>query len=97
MIFSDRTKPLGPESRPFNWRWPNLTLSDYNALLASQGGGCAINGCTRRPKTRRFSVDHDHASGRVRGILCHVHNRRLWAGATAADLRAMADYLERTL
>lgn len=92
-----------PESQPFNWRWPNFTLADYNALLAVQGGGCAITGCTRRPKTRRFSVDHDHkwkpaevTADKVRGLLCHWHNRRLWVGATAADLRAMADYLERT-
>src|SRR5581483_1556869 len=68
---------------------------DYQRLLAAQEGRCAIAGCGRQPRTRRFSIDHDHATGRVRGLLCHVHNRRLWHGATAQELRAMADYLER--
>lgn len=88
---------MSATAKPFNWRWPNFTISDYNALWMSQGGHCGIDGCDRKPKTRRFSVDHDHKTGRVRGILCHVHNRRLWAGATPVELRAMADYLERTL
>jgi hypothetical protein len=44
-------------------------------LLAKQGGKCAIRGCDRTPKTRRFHVDHDHRTGAVRGLVCHWHNR----------------------
>lgn len=44
-------------------------------LLAEQGGNCAIRGCTRKPGTRRFHVDHDHVTGAVRGLVCHWHNR----------------------
>ena len=69
-----------------------LPLAEYDALLAAQGGGCAI--CGNPPKTRRLHVDHDHKTGEVRGLLCHVHNRRLWRGATPAELRSMADYLD---
>ena len=42
-----------------------LTLEGFEQLLASQGGGCAICG-----KPDVDNVDHDHATGQVRGILC---------------------------
>lgn len=73
--------------------------AEYLARLEAQGGRCAIQsadyGCAVRAVTRRYHVDHDHATGAVRGLTCHVHNRRLWPSATPAELRAMADYLER--
>lgn len=47
----------------------------YARLLAEQDGKCAILGCERTPKTRRFHIDHDHKTGAVRGLLCHWHNR----------------------
>jgi hypothetical protein len=42
-----------------------LTLEAFDALLVSQGGGCAVCG-----RTDADNVDHDHITGRVRGILC---------------------------
>ena len=42
-----------------------LTLEAYQELLDSQGGGCPICG-----KPDPDNVDHDHETGRVRGILC---------------------------
>jgi len=42
-----------------------LTLEAYDALLAAQDFGCAICG-----KPDPDNVDHDHVTGRVRGILC---------------------------
>ena len=58
-----------------------ITEAQYEALLAAQGGGCAI--CGNTPKSRRLSVDHDHATGDVRGLLCHRCNRGLptWVDA----------------
>lgn len=46
-----------------------LTAEDYDALLERQNGVCAI--CFKPPKGKsRLSVDHDHVTGRVRGLLC---------------------------
>lgn len=46
----------------------DITAAEYDALLAWQGGRCAI--CGKQPRGRRLAVDHDHASGLVRGLLC---------------------------
>jgi hypothetical protein len=52
-----------------------LSVEEYDAMLKAQGGGCAI--CGNPPKTRRLDVDHDHKTGKVRGLLCHRCNRAL--------------------
>ena len=65
----------------------------YERLLAEQGGRCAIRGCPRTPKTRRFHIDHDHATGQVRGLLCHWHNRIM--PRDSREAYALAAYLDR--
>lgn len=52
-----------------------LTPEDYESLLNMQNGACAI--CQRHPRKRRLAVDHDHADGHVRGLLCDRCNRGL--------------------
>ena len=68
-----------------------VTDADYARMLEDQAGRCAIAGCNRTPKTRRFHVDHDHATGAVRGLLCHWHNRIL--PKTSGEALALASYL----
>ena len=51
-----------------------LTIEQYDALLAAQGGRCAICVGERR---YRLNVDHDHATGLVRGLLCRRCNKLL--------------------
>lgn len=53
-----------------------LQRGEYAQLYAFQGGRCAI--CRRATgASKRLAVDHDHASGNVRGLLCSVCNRFL--------------------
>jgi hypothetical protein len=47
-----------------------ITLSQYLAILDSQKGRCAV--CEKALK--KPHVDHDHKTGRVRGILCAACN-----------------------
>lgn len=70
-----------------------LGVSDeqYERLLAAQDGHCAL--CPSVPKTRRLHVDHDHATGRVRGLLCHRCNRVMWTWVTVAWARRLYIYL----
>lgn len=70
------------QSRPF-----------YEAILAMQGGGCAL--CGRRPSPRRrLDTDHDHKAMFIRGLLCHRCNRALPAWVSPEWLRRAAEYLE---
>jgi hypothetical protein len=53
----------------------DITLKRYDELLGKQGGVCAI--CKKLEVTRhtkRLVVDHDHTTGKVRGLLCHRCN-----------------------
>ncbi len=52
-----------------------LTQGDFDAILAAQGKVCAI--CREPPAHGHLYVDHCHATGRVRGLLCHPCNAGL--------------------
>lgn len=71
-----------------------LQPGQYKLLYDFQGGRCAI--CTRATgASRRLSVDHDHDSGKVRGLLCRPCNSLL--GHLRDDLGAayrIAQYLK---
>ena len=60
----------------------------YADLLKSQGGKCAI--CRARPKSKRLAVDHDHATGAVRGLLCSRCNHDLMGAAWDSSAMALA-------
>ena len=60
----------------------NLTLDEYNKILDSQDGVCAI--CLRGI---RLCVDHNHKTGFVRGIICHFCN--LGLGYFEDDIKRM--------
>jgi hypothetical protein len=66
-----------------------LTLEDYNRMLEEQGGRCAI--CGREPNGQQLSVDHDHETNEVRGLLCQPCNLAL--GHLEAHIVAAFDYL----
>lgn len=53
-----------------------LTPEQVDEMLAAQGSVCAICG-TDAPAGKGWHVDHCHATGRVRGILCHHCNLAL--------------------
>ena len=50
-----------------------LTPEAYREILRLQEGRCFI--CQRVPRSRRLAVDHDHATGEVRGLLCSDDER----------------------
>lgn len=55
-----------------------ITVEQYDAMLERQEGRCAIcRGEDPGGRFGRFAVDHDHATGAVRGLLCMMCNTTL--------------------
>ena len=68
-----------------------ITLEDYNAMYERQGGRCAICGAGGK-----LVVDHDHKTGKVRELLCHLCNAMIGcAREDRAILTAAIAYLTR--
>lgn len=73
-----------------------ITLEKYNDLFAEQKGLCL--GCYKHQSSlkRAFAVDHSHATGKIRGLLCINCNVALGnAQDDSVILRRLADYLEK--
>lgn len=74
-----------------------ISLADYEAMLQSQDGGCAICHVPEKEAHKAseyLCVDHDHATGKVRGLLCSDCNRGLGCFRdTPALLTESAKYL----
>lgn len=67
-----------------------LTKEQYEALYEAQGGVCYI--CQRATgKRKKLAVDHDHATGYVRGLLCGPCNSML------AHARDSVEFLHRAV
>lgn len=72
----------------------DLTIEKYGEMLAAQGDSCAIcrSVITCKDKTgkrvRALDVDHDHKTGKVRGLLCSKCN--LFLGLANDGTRLLA-------
>lgn len=63
-----------------------MSLEEYENIMERQDGGCAI--CGRKPGSKRkHHVDHDHETGKIRGILCSQCNTGL--GMFSDDIEKM--------
>lgn len=59
--------------RSKNYKNYGISLDDYNVMLSSQGGVCAIcSGFNEDGKA--LAVDHCHRTGKVRALLCRMCN-----------------------
>jgi len=78
----------------------NISLEDLSNLLDSQKGCCVI--CKKSlifpDSTRSYHIDHNHSTGKVRGLLCPNCNVSLGnAYEDVTILRSMIEYLEQDL
>lgn len=104
-----REKALRFRERHPNWReyaknrqlkhTYGITLERYREMLSEQSGKCAICSKEHREGHRKgLVVDHNHTTGKVRGLLCYGCNAAI--GHLREDERlfktALA-YLNRTL
>lgn len=83
-----------------NIRRYGITPEQYDALLSTQGGLCAICGdapdANGKGAYARLHIDHDHATGLVRGLLCGRCNQGLGYFRDSPDSLASAiKYLKK--
>lgn len=73
------------------WRY-GIRRVEADALIRKQKGLCPI--CRKKPS--RWTIDHDHATGAFRGLLCHICNAGLgsFRDSIPVLIRAM-HYLEK--
>ena len=77
-----RKNPKSPEEQKKGSlrRAYNLTVEEYRAMFASQNGLCASCGNPetkidhRTGNVKELAVDHDHATGKIRALLCNACN-----------------------
>lgn len=80
-----------------------VTKEQYDEMYkAPICGGCGVTESQRRRykggplRTSRLTMDHDHLTGLLRGMLCHDCNMAIGhAHDDPAALRRLAEYLER--
>lgn len=96
--YEQRRVKEAAHSRMASWKRLGIDFSDsqYDAMLESQGGVCAC--CGEKPSAdKRLAVDHDHATGRVRGLLCTRCNFGIGcARDSVGTLRLWVAYLEKS-
>lgn len=89
----------GPAQRNYHIRTKYGIEPDvYDSLFASQGGVCAIckSSSPGQIRAKHLYIDHDHATGSIRGLLCHPCNAGLGKFRdNPSSLLAAIAYLER--
>ena len=73
----------------------NITLEQYDKILVKQNFKCAICNKHMSEFKRALAVDHDHETGKIRGLLCRNCNAILgYAGDNPKILLEAIDYLK---
>lgn len=71
--WSEKRDILVRQRRNANYRRRfGMTVENYEIMLSKQGNKCAI--CSKSANIKTLTVDHDHYTGKVRGLLCDKGN-----------------------
>jgi hypothetical protein len=71
-----------------------MTQEQWEIMFAKQGHKCAICEVTEPGSKHGWHTDHDHVTGKVRGILCHKCNMAL-GNYTVARLLDFIEYIRK--
>ena len=75
------------------WKLYEITQEQYDKMFEQQHGVCYI--CFSPPNRQGLNIDHDHITGRVRGLLCWFCNKYIVCGPNTPELLARAiEYLK---
>ena len=71
-------------------KYYNLEPHEYNKLMEDSNNLCMI--CKSPPRSRSLHIDHDHKTGKVRGLLCHGCNTAI--GLMKDDVNILTKAIE---
>src|SRR5512146_139517 len=72
-----------------------ISIEEYNAMYFAQDGKCAVCGKHQSALGRALYVDHNHATGEIRGLLCRHCNLILGMAHDDSDLLSkLINYLK---
>ncbi len=69
-----------------------ITLKDYDKMLKRQNGKCKICGAKTPGGRGRFHIDHEHKTGKIRGLLCSSCNTGLGLFKDNSEILIVAAY-----
>jgi len=73
-----------------------IDIDEYNIIFSNQNGCCVICGIHQSILYNKLAVDHDHTTGKVRGLLCMNCNTAI--GKFNDDIKLLEkaiEYLKR--
>jgi hypothetical protein len=82
--------------RRSGWRKAGIDPTAAEAVLAAHGGKC---GCcaANKPGGKGWCVDHDHETGKIRGVLCNACNLAIGKlGDTLEGVLRAVKYLQQS-
>lgn len=92
------SKPKKPKLYGMRKYWPHLTEplaeAEREKLSVKQGGKCGICEKPESAFKMRLSVDHNHKTGQVRGLLCYRCNKFIVGRHTLESALKLVKYLE---
>lgn len=101
---ANRYRSLNKTGRPKSFdaranhlkRTYGITTEQYDELLKKQNDSCAVCGRHKDSEKKSLSVDHNHKTGEIRGLLCTMCNyRHVGRHRDGELLRKIADYIEQ--
>ena len=73
-----------------------LSVEDWDSMFKNQNGRCVICGRHQSELKRSLCVDHDHKTGKVRGLLCFNCNMAIgFLDDNKQSLKNAISYLEQ--
>src|ERR1700693_631716 len=73
-----------------------ITLEEYDSIFKDQKGCCAICGIYYSKLKKKLCVDHNHLTGKVRGLLCNACNQGIgYLQENNTTLLSALKYLEK--
>ena len=71
-----------------------MTIEQYNQLLIDQDYRCSICKIHQNESKKQFNVDHDHKTGKIRGLLCNLCSVPVAVFSKPELMKLIAQYLQ---